>query len=192
MVYIILGCAGFLIVHVFDLISIKRWPLLKPVTWGLGCGILVYSIAGLAVKGDRFIVTPWLSAAGWMLLLVSSLLLVYSLFLNLPFRKTYLEAGIGGKLITTGLYALVRHPGVHWFSLGLLALVLVTKSVQMLAAVPLFITLDILLVFIQDKLFFTRMFPDYRRYQEVTPMLIPNRRSIKAFINSLGSSQQVS
>jgi len=38
---------------------------------------------------------------------------------------------------------------------------------------------------IQDKFFFTRMFPGYDRYQQETPMLVPNRRSIRVFIKSL-------
>lgn len=190
MVYITLGICGFLIIHAFDLISLKKLPLLKPVTWALGCVLLVYAVFKLITTGGRFVLMPWLSAVGWTLLAVSVAMLVWSLFISLPFRKTYVRAGIGDKLITTGFYALVRHPGVHWFSLGMVALVIVTKSMQMLAAAPLFIVLDVILVVIQDKLVFTRMFPDYPRYQQETPMLIPSRRSLKAFISSFGRNLQ--
>jgi len=45
--------------------------------------------------------------------------------------------------------------------------------------------LDILLVAIQDRFFFGRMFEGYNTYRRQTPMLVPNRRSISAFISSL-------
>ncbi len=185
MFYIMLGCAGFLTIHLFDVVALKKWPALKPATWVLGSFTLVYAIICLFLDGKRFSLPLWLSWVGWALFLFSLVMLVLSLFVNLPFRKTYVESGVGDRLITTGLYALVRHPGVHWFSLALVALVLITRSIQMLVAVPVFIALDVVLVIVQDKWVFNRMFRNYADYQRVTPMLIPNRRSFRAFISSL-------
>jgi protein-S-isoprenylcysteine O-methyltransferase Ste14 len=122
---------------------------------------------------------------GWGLLSISLFLLAYSLFINLPFRKTYIATGVGDKLITTGLYALVRHPGVYCFTLLMLSLVLISRSSLLLIASPIWILLDILLVAIQDKLFLSRMFDGYDNYKRETPMLLPNRRSVNAFISSL-------
>ena len=126
----------------------------------------------------------WLNVVGWVALVVGGALLIHSLFMSLPFRKTYVNDGVGERLVTTGLYALVRHPGVIWFTMLMLALIPVTGSRLMLIAAPLFIGLDILLVFLQDKYIFGRMFSDYAAYRRTTPMLIPNRRSIRAFLNS--------
>ena len=187
MFYIALGCLGFLTVHLFDIVSLKKWPVVKPVTWILGSGSLVYVLGWLSLRSDRLTLPAWSTWLGWSLLLVSFSMLVYALFINLPFRKTYVTAGVSDRLITTGLYALVRHPGVHWFSLALISLVLLSKSSRLLAAIPAFIFLDIVLVIVQDKLFFTRMFHGYAHYQQTTPMLIPNRQSIKAFIDSRDS-----
>lgn len=191
MIYIALGTAGFLIIHAFDLISLRRWPVLKPFTWISGSALLLYALVKLTSPPERLSLPEWSIWAGWVLLLTSLFLLVYSLFINLPFRKTYVNTGVGDQLITTGLYALVRHPGVHWFSLALLSLVLVSRSGYLLAAAPVFIALDVLLVLIQDKVFFTRMFSGYARYQETTPMLIPNRQSVKAFVDSLVSGIEI-
>ena len=187
MFYIALGCFGFLTIHLFDIVSMKKWPAVKFITWILGTGLLVYALVWLSLHSDRLTLPVWSTWLGWSLFLTSLPILIYALFVNLPFHKTYVAAGVGDRLITTGLYTLVRHPGVHWFSLALLSLVLVSKSSRLLAAVPVFILLDIVLVIIQDKFFFTRMFRGYARYQQTTPMLIPNRQSIKAFINSLNS-----
>src|ERR1035437_5984049 len=161
---IALGCFGLLTIYLFDVVSLKKWPAVKPAIWIFGNGLLGYALVWLSLRSDRLALPVWSTWLGWSLLLVSFPMLVYALFINLPFRKTYVAAGVSDRLTTTGLYALVRHPGVHWFSLALLSLVLVSKSSGLLTAAPVFIVLDVVLVVIQDKVFFIRMFPDYHRY----------------------------
>ncbi len=185
MIYIFIGILGFLIIHAFDIVSLKRIPVAKPLTWILGSGLLGYSLIMMSLAPDKLLLPLWSIWLGWVLLVISFFLLIYSLFINLPFRKTYLATGVGDRLITTGLYALVRHPGVHWFTITLLSLILVSKSSLLLIAVPIWILLDIALVIVQDKFFFSKMFDGYDRYRQETPMLVPNRQSINVFINSL-------
>lgn len=185
MFYVALGCSGFLVVHLFDVISLKRLPAVKPVTWAAGSGLLVYALTWLSLNGEKLAMPAWTVWLGWWLFSFSFLLLIYALFVNLPFRKTYIDKGVGDQLVTTGLYALVRHPGVLWFSLALGSLLPISRSSGLLIAVPAFVLLDILLVMVQDRFFFVRMFPGYDSYRKTTPMLIPNRRSLRAFKNSL-------
>ena len=183
MIYIGLGVLGFLVIHFFDIVSLKRIPGAKPCTWILGSGLLAYSIIMVCLKSDKFLLSTWSTWLGWVLLSISLLLLMYSLFINLPFSKTYITTGVGNKLITTELYALVRHPGVHWFILIMLSLVLVSRSELLLIASPIWILLDILLVIIQDRFILGKMFDGYDSYRKKTPMLLPNRQSIRAYIN---------
>ena len=185
MIYIVVGILGFLIIHVFDIVSLKRIRVAKPLTWILGSGLLGYSFIMMSLAPDKLLLPLWSTWLGWGLLLLSAFLLVYSLFINLPFRKTYIAAGVSDKLITTGLYALVRHPWIHWFILILLSLILVSRSSLLLMAAPIFILLNILLVVIQDRFFFGRMFAGYDRYRKETPMLLPNRKSISACIRTI-------
>lgn len=186
MIYISVGIFGFIVIHLFDIVSLKRIPSgVKPGTWIAGGGLLAYSLTMLWLKGNILPLPIWSTWLGWGLLLISLVLLIYSLFVNLPFRKTYIATGVGDKLITTGLYALVRHPGVIWFIPFMLSLILVSKSSLLLIATPIFILLDILLVIIQDKFLFSQMFDGYDRYQRETPMLLPNRKSANAFISCL-------
>lgn len=185
MVYIAIGCIGFFVIHLFDIISLKRVPRVKPFIWILGSGLLVYALGMICFQGNKLPLSGWSTWLGWILLVVSSSLLIYSLFINLPFRKTYIATGVGDELVTTGLYALVRHPGVLWLALVLLSLLLVTKSSLLLIAAPIFILLDLVLVIVQDKIFFTRMFAGYTEYQLETPMIVPNRKSLHTFISSL-------
>ena len=183
--YIAIGCLGFLIIHIFDVVSLKRLPGAKPLTWILGCGLLVYALVMICLQADKLLLPLWVSWPGWVLLSISFLLLVYSLFINLPFRKTYIATGVGDKLVKSGLYALVRHPWVHWFIIALLSLILVSRSSLLLIAAPIFILLNIVLVIAQDRFFFGRMFHGYDSYRRETPMLVPNRQSLNAFIGSL-------
>ncbi len=185
MTYIALGILGFLIIHLFDFISLKRIPLAKPLTWGAGSGLLGYGVIMASLTGDRLPLPAWSMWLGWLLLIVSLSLLIYSLFIKLPFRRTYITTGVGERLITTGLYALVRHPWLYGFSLFMLSLILVSRSSLMLIAAPIWITLDILLVVIQDRFFFGKMFPGYSRYRQQTPMLVPNKKSVVTFISFL-------
>jgi len=185
MIYIVVGIFGFLIIHVFDIVSLKRIRVAKPLTWILGSGLLGYSFIMMSLAPDKLLLPLWSTWLGWGLLLLSAFLLVYSLFINLPFRKTYIATGVSDKLITTGLYALVRHPWIHWFILILLSLILVSKSSLLLMAAPIFILLNIVLVIVQDKFLFIRMFAGYDRYRKETPMLLPNRKSISACIRTI-------
>lgn len=110
MIYIVIGAVGFLIIHCFDLISLKRVPKAKLDIWILDCGLLIYSLTMICFAPSKLLLPMWSTRLGWALLSISLPLLIYSLFINLPFRKTYVTTGVGDKLITTGLYALVRHP----------------------------------------------------------------------------------
>lgn len=182
---IVLGIIGFIIIHLSDYISLKRIPLLKPVVWLLGSGVLVYAVFKVCLAIDKFSLPVWLMALGWGLFILFLFALVYSLFINLPFHKTYIASGFSDKLVKTGLYALIRHPGVPSFVMLIVSLLLVSGSKQLLIAGPIYILLDVVLVMIQDKFFFPKMFAGYDIYQQETPMLVPNRRSINVFIKSL-------
>jgi len=186
MIYIAVGILGFIVIHLFDIVSLKRIPSgAKPGVWTVGSGLLGYSLIMLCLKSNTLPLPIWSTWLGWGLLTLSLFLLIYSLFINLPFHKTYIATGVSDKLITTGLYALVRHPGVIWFTLFMLSLILVSKSSLLLIAAPIFILLDILLVITQDRFFFRQMFAGYDSYRQETPMLLPNRSSVNAFISSL-------
>ena len=186
MIYIAAGILGLIIIHIFDIVSLRKISSgVKPFVWIMGSGLLGYSIVMLCLESNILPLPLWVTWLGWGLLTLSLFLLVYSLFINLPFHKTYIATGTGSKLVKTGLYALVRHPWIHCFTLVLVSLILVSKSSLLLIAAPIFILLDVVLVIVQDKFFFVRMFDGYRQYQQETPMLVPNRRSINAFIEGL-------
>jgi protein-S-isoprenylcysteine O-methyltransferase Ste14 len=188
MILVAMGALGFAIIHLCDIAALKKVPWAKPIAWLSGGGLLTYASVMVCLSPEKLPLPGWLTYLGWPLLIISLSWLIYSLFINLPFGKTYIATGVGDRLITTGLYALVRHPGVPWFIIVMLSLILVSGSRLWLAAAPVWIALDILLVVIQDRFFFGRMFKGYDDYRRTTPMLVPDRKSLSAFLSQLRSA----
>jgi protein-S-isoprenylcysteine O-methyltransferase Ste14 len=192
MIYIILAFLGYFVIHFSDPVAIKRLPLIKPILWVIGVGILAYAVIKASLSPEKVILPGWTLWVGWGLLVISLTLVAYSLYISLPFRMTYISKGAGNKLITTGLYALIRHPWLYWSFLVMLSLVLVSQSKLILVSAPLFALLEIIAVFIQDYFYFPRMFAGYKDYRRATPMLIPNYKSIKAYCQSIKKPKSAS
>jgi protein-S-isoprenylcysteine O-methyltransferase Ste14 len=183
--HILRGALAFLITFFFDLAAMKRIPYLKQIIGLASVSLFGYSLLAVCLDPVKLRLPNWLSWMGWPLLLVSFFLLIYSLFLEIPFRQTYAADGVGDRLVKTGSYALVRHPSVLWFALFLLALLLVSRSRLLLLAMPVWLFMDVLYVWIQERFFFGRMFPGYEQYRKETPMLIPTPASIVRYWRSI-------
>jgi len=176
--YIVLGVASFLVAYLFDLVSLRKTPYAKQAIEFIAICLVVYAHIMVCIRGDRPLLPVGFSYVGWPLFGLASLALIYSLFVEIPFRRTYVAEGVGDKLVTTGTYALVRHPGVLWYALLLISLILISRRQLMLFAAAIWFMMDVLYVWIQDRFFFPLMFADYGHYQRETPMLIPNRASL--------------
>ena len=183
--YILVGLVAFLLAPAFEIVSIKGVRggkqivgLILLILWGV-------AICGVCADPRRLSMTTWVVIPAWITLVLASVLLVYSLLIELPFRSTYHLAGGSQRLVTTGTYALVRHPGVLWFGLLLLSLALVSGSRAALLAAPIWLGADVLYAWIQDRYLFPRMFPGYEEYQQTVPMLIPTRASLRRCLQTL-------
>lgn len=185
MIYVALGATGFFLEQLFNVISLKKVPGAKIGIWTLSNVLIVCSLTKICLHPDKLSLPSWTSWPGWVIFCLSLSFLIYSLFINLPFRETYVARGVGSKLVTTGLYALARHPGVLFLALTLSSLILAFRSRLLLIAAPIWLLLDTVMVVIEDRYFFQRMFPEYIRYCQETPMLLPNKKSTRAFLNSL-------
>ncbi len=183
--YVVIGVLGFMIAPLFELCSLRGIPWLKRLIGVCSVGMIGYAIVMAALSSPKLVMPAWVVIPGWLILVLSVFLLTYSLFIDLPWRKTYVDSGPGGSLIRTGTYALVRHPGVLWFALMMVGTILVSGAELMLIAGAVWLVADVIYVVIQDRYLFVRMFPGYADYRRETPMLIPSRRSIEACLRSL-------
>lgn len=178
MAYIASGVVAFIIAGFFDLAALRGWRYVKQIVGLATILVTGYACWGLLRTSARLPLSAPLTWLGWPLLVVAMCLLVYSLFIEIPFRQTYGRSGVGDTLVTSGTYALCRHPGVLWYGLCLIALFLVSRAQLLLVAAPIWFLLDVLHVWIQDVYFFPRMFSTYPEYQQHTPMLVPVKESI--------------
>lgn len=184
------GVAGFVIAIAMDFLSARRWWILARLGFWSAIVLFIFAIYKAAFKAARFDMPEILTFTGWVLLPLSFGLLVYSLFIELPLFSTYIRKSQQPALITTGTYALTRHPGLLWFGLMLLAILLVSRSRELLLAAPIWFGLDVLWVALQDRFIFTRVFNQYRSYQRETPMLFPSYKSLKRCLATLGKERK--
>ena len=136
MEHISLGVLAFLVAFFFDLAALKRIPYLKQIIGLASVSLFGYSLFAVCLAPAKLRLPDWLPWVSWPLLFISFSLLVYSLFLEIPFQQTYAADGVGDRLVKTGTYALVRHPGVLCLVVFFLALVLVSRSRLLLFAMP--------------------------------------------------------
>jgi protein-S-isoprenylcysteine O-methyltransferase Ste14 len=188
---VIIGVVGFVIAYFFDLVSLKRLRTGKQAIGFLFVALEGYALFLACWGASRFWLPFGLIAFGWLLLPLSLALFIYSLFIEIPFIKTYHNAGVGDQLVRMGTYALVRHPGVIWYALFLLSLLFITRSITLLVAAPVWLLMDVLYVVIQERFFFSKMFPEYDEYCRQTPMLIPTRRSISQCLKTLKKGETI-
>lgn len=182
---ILLGIVAFALGFAFDWASWRRIRGLKPL---LGLAVIAcfgYALVWTLATPGRFPWPAWTAVIGWPVLAVGAALLIYSLFLEIPFATTYARSGAPGALVTTGTYALVRHPGVLWFAVWALGCVLVSRSQLMAVAGAVWFLADVVYVWLQETWLFPRMFAGYASYQRETPMLVPTRRSIERCLQTV-------
>jgi hypothetical protein len=99
--YTVIGVLGFLVSCLFDMFSLKRVPRAKQGVGIVAIALIVYATLIVCLRYERLGISVGLIWLGWAILYVSDLLLIYSLFISLPFRKTYVTSGAGHELIRT-------------------------------------------------------------------------------------------
>jgi len=185
MIYIVVGAIGFLFAYIFDWASLKKFWRTKQIVGLLAVVLIVYATIMVCITPIKIDLPGFVLPLGIIILLIAAFLLIYSLFIEIPFRATYTKRGSSNQLITSGTYALVRHPGILWFTLFYLGLTLLFPSTTIIIATIVWIIMDVIYVVLQDKLFFPKMFTEYGSYQKLTPFLIPNKRSVCACLESI-------
>lgn len=183
--YILIGSAAFIFLFLFDFYTLTNQGIKKKVFGVLGLGLFAYSAIMVTITSEKVDLPLGIRIIAFILWLAASFLLVYSLFLELPFAKTYGKNQHSSELVDTGTYALCRHPGVLWFGLMFFFFYFTTGAVQLISAGIIWTGIDVFHVYLQEKLFFPKMFPSYKYYIREVPMLIPSGKSVKKCINTL-------
>jgi len=120
------------------------------------------------------------SALGATLLILviaaSCALLFWSVFFEIGIAKRRL--GLGPEsIVSTGTYRYCRHPGFWWFVLLMVAIGAFRGFSGYYLTILLLIALDLLLILIQDRYTFPKVFCGYEAYKKSVPFLIPRIRA---------------
>lgn len=180
MLYIAIGVVGFICFLMFDLLSMHNKVIAKYVFVLFGCGLIVFSTIGIIRYSSVIPVFSITRIIALVLAIFFSLLLVYSVFIEVGLNtyKKYAKPG----LVTTGTYSLVRHPGVIWLFLAYFFASIYFANNYLLLTAFIWTAVNTVYIVIQERLILKKIFQDYESYILTTPMIIPNYTSLKKFI----------
>ena len=180
MLFIVLGFIAFVFLYIFDLNKIVLFNNKINICFALGCLLLAVSTVGVLLGNSyNFEVSISLQIFFGVLSIISLLLMLYALFLALPFSKTYVVLEKENAVVDTGMYALCRHPGVIWFFFFYLFLWLASGKMLIMWAGVAWTAMDIMHVYVQDRWLFPKALNGYDQYKSEVPFLIPDLASIK-------------
>ncbi len=190
MLYVALGALGFLLALLFDHPRIERARWAKLTIGVVAFAALGYAVGAAALHPSRFTFPSGVAPVGWALAGVFLILFLYSVFLEIPFRQAYLGAQDNAQVVDTGTYAMSRHPGVLWAALALVFLVMATGSKVLLIATPVWILLDVVWAYVEDRFYFPKTFPGYEDYKKEVPMFIPTASSVRKAAKTIRTSRE--
>jgi len=170
-----------------DWATYKKIRFLKPFLWFAIIPVASYGFVMAWLDSARFTFPSVLSAIAWFPLLLFFALFIYSLYIEIPL-KTYAAKSQPIRVVTDGTYSLSRHPAALWFIGWIISAIFASQSVTLAVAAPFWIAAYIGCIFLEDMLTSISDFgEEYRKYQRVTPMLIPTWRSMAHFWKNMRS-----
>jgi protein-S-isoprenylcysteine O-methyltransferase Ste14 len=181
--HIAIGVVGFALLFLYDVAAIRQHPRLCYILAAAGGLAIASALVLVCALPPRLPRPPVLIAIGVPMAVVFLLLGCYSILIEIRLHARSRGRKNGRFLMTAGTYALVRHPGVLWYSLALMGLCLAFPSYELLLATPVWIAMDILLAAFEERFYLQVVFSRrYRRYQRSVPFLIPTLKSIRACV----------
>ncbi len=183
MVFIVLGCLAFILFYIFDINKIKFRS--KYINMCFAAGLVILGFCTVAILlGDYELINFHFKLIWAFMAIITLILMLSTLFFWLPFGETYIRTE-QSNVVSTGMYALCRHPAVIWFCFFYLFLWLTSGNIMILWAGIVWTVMDIIYVYIQDRWIFPRILTGYNIYQQRVPFLIPNMKSIKNCIATI-------
>ncbi len=180
-IYVILGLIGYSLFVFADFNKTKKIHLAFNYAFPIGILLLIFSTFRILQLFPTSFKLPGLWPLVFFVLAFLSLAVqIYILFFAIPFSETYVEIG-DYEIVDTGFFGASRHPGVIWFFFFYLFMWLGTGKTMIIWAGIIWTLADIIHVYLQDRVFFPRMFKDYDVYIREVPFMIPTKKSLKNF-----------
>ena len=180
MLFILSGAFGFLLMLGSDLFGIKKYNVAQNLLAFFGTLIIVCSSILILLEGNTYQMEIGYRLLFGAIGLMFLFFLVYSVLIEVKKNKMRDD-----QLVTSGTYALSRHPGVLWLFLYFVFGSLFFANINILIAGIVWTLVNVIYVIIQEKVIFSRIFSNYENYKEETPMLLPTISSIKKCLDTL-------
>jgi len=172
---------GFALLLMFDVLSLGKRKYVKYIFGISGFLMIFISSILIVLNYSHFLeINNMFRIVSLLIALASLILLIYSVFIEVG-RKTY-KVKNEHSLVTSGTYALTRHPGVLWMLLLYIFGAIFFQNLLAIYAALIWTLANIIYVTIQERFIFHKIFDDYDKYRETTPMILPNFQSIEKFI----------
>ena len=178
--YTMLGVLGFVSFLVFDILSMRKHILGKYIFLLTGLFLIGYSSFLIVHTETTLVLHPIIRTISLILACGFAVLLVYSVFIEVGLHTYQVQAE--PQLVTNGTYSLVRHPGVIWLFLTYVFSALFFGNFWLLITAFIWTVTNTLYIVIQERVILTKLFRNYDRYVQTTPMIIPTITSMKRFM----------
>ena len=183
MLYLGIGIIGFVFLLMFDISSLCKKNHLKYVLGISGFLLILGSTVMIIVDFSHFLQIDGIyRVISLIIAILSLILLIYSVFIEVG-KSTY-EVNVEHSLVTSGTYALSRHPGVLWMLLLYIFGAIFFQNLLAIYAALVWTLVNIIYVSIQERFIFHKIFDNYDKYRKTTPMILPNYKSIERFITT--------
>ncbi len=183
MIYLGLGVLGFVMLLLFDICSLFEKSIVKYFFGVSGFSIIIISTVLIVRINSDITFSFSFRIISLTIAILALLLLIYSVFIEVG-KNTY-QYKNKSRLITTGTYALSRHPGVLWFLFVYLFGAIYFQNYFVLYAGLTWTVINILYVSIQERYIFSKLFDNYGNYIQSTPMILPSYQSIEKCFTTL-------
>jgi len=182
MIFLIIGTTGFIFLLLFDICLLYKKNRLKYLFGLTGLTLILGSTALIFTLQSEILIYLPIRIFFGILMILTCFLLIYSVFFEVGIESFALKNK--NSLVTTGTYALSRHPGVLWLLLLYIFAFLAFQNYYLLYAGLLWTATNVVYVYLQEKFIFKKLFEDYHKYIQSTPMLFPNQKSIGRFLTT--------
>ena len=184
--YILAGLLSFGFFAGADYATYKEIHYLKPFLWIGTIPVFLYAFILGWIDTAFFPLDAFVSTLAWIPLVFFFTLFVYSLFIEIPVKQTYVQREQPQRVVAGGTYSLTRHPAFIWFTCWSVSSIFASRSITLAVGVPVWIVAYIVCVLLEEKLTIMGNFGEqYREYQKQTPMLFPTAQSARRFARNL-------
>jgi len=183
MINILIGSIAFALIAIYDWAQMRKYTWLKPLFFISGA-VFYIGFTGVISTPVDINLAYWVTLGGYICFFIFTLLLIYSILVEISIHS-YLNRDNEHILVETGTYALSRHPGVLWFFGAAVSMIALHPSYLTVLAAIIWTTLDVLLVWIEDRYIFPKSIPGYEKYKTTVPFLLPDKKSIRHCLKTL-------